>query len=82
MTPTILPTRMAATGTGSARPEPHGAGVAHESPPVMTVPLMVLAVFAVGVGFLLGPLMPHGMQFAPLPGEDALLPRAPTPRNT
>jgi NADH-quinone oxidoreductase subunit L len=28
---------------------------AHESPPVMTVPLRVLAVFAVGVGFALGP---------------------------
>lgn len=30
-------------------------GVAHESPPVMTVPLMILAVFAVGVGLVLGP---------------------------
>jgi NADH-quinone oxidoreductase subunit L len=28
---------------------------AHESPPVMTVPLMVLSVFAVGVGAVLGP---------------------------
>jgi NADH-quinone oxidoreductase subunit L len=37
---------------------------AHESPPVMTVPLMVLAVFAVGVGFLVGPLMPEKLQFA------------------
>jgi NADH-quinone oxidoreductase subunit L len=27
---------------------------AHESPPVMTIPLRVLAVFAVGVGFVLG----------------------------
>lgn len=32
-----------------------GQGVAHESPPIMTVPLMILAVFAVGVGFVLGP---------------------------
>jgi NADH-quinone oxidoreductase subunit L len=32
-----------------------GGGQAHESPPVMTVPLMVLAVFAVGIGFVLGP---------------------------
>jgi NADH-quinone oxidoreductase subunit L len=39
-------------------------GHAHESPPVMTVPLVVLAVFAVGVGFLLGPLMPSSLQFA------------------
>jgi NADH-quinone oxidoreductase subunit L len=35
---------------------PHEAGHhAHESPPVMTVPLMVLAVFALGVGAALGP---------------------------
>jgi NADH-quinone oxidoreductase subunit L len=35
---------------------PHEAhGHAHESPRVMTVPLMILAVFAVGVGFVLGP---------------------------
>ena len=34
----------------------HAAGVAHESPPVMTVPLMVLAAFAVFVGFAVGPL--------------------------
>jgi NADH-quinone oxidoreductase subunit L len=39
-------------------------GHAHESPPVMTVPLVVLAVFAVGVGFLIGPLMPPSLQFA------------------
>src|SRR5205814_466614 len=38
-----------------------GPGVAHESPPIMTVPLMILAVFAVGVGGALGPthLFPH-----------------------
>jgi NADH-quinone oxidoreductase subunit L len=39
-------------------------GHAHESPPVMTVPLMILAVFAVGVGFVLGPLGPKALQFA------------------
>ncbi len=39
-------------------------GHAHESPPAMTVPLMVLAVFAVGVGFLLGPFGPKALQFA------------------
>ena len=35
---------------------PHEAGHhAHESPAIMTIPLMVLAVFAVGVGLVLGP---------------------------
>jgi NADH-quinone oxidoreductase subunit L len=50
---------------GHARPAPaaHGHGVAHESPPVMTIPLMVLAVFAVAIGFHVGPLMPERMQF-------------------
>ncbi len=38
---------------GHAAPS-HG-GVAHESPKVMTLPLMVLAVFALGVGGVLGP---------------------------
>jgi NADH-quinone oxidoreductase subunit L len=42
----------------------HGHEPSHESPAVMTGPLMVLSVFAVGVGFLLGPVMPEGMQFA------------------
>jgi NADH-quinone oxidoreductase subunit L len=38
-----------------AHPEPtaHHMPVAHESPPVMTVPLMILAVFAAGVGIAL-----------------------------
>jgi NADH-quinone oxidoreductase subunit L len=38
-------------------PMGHGEtpGQVHESPAIMTVPLMVLAVFAVGVGFALGP---------------------------
>jgi NADH-quinone oxidoreductase subunit L len=43
----------------TAHPEPAaghaGGGVAHESPPVMTVPLIILAVFALGVGAALGP---------------------------
>jgi NADH-quinone oxidoreductase subunit L len=30
----------------------------------MTIPLLILAVFAVGVGFVLGPLMPESWQFA------------------
>jgi proton-translocating NADH-quinone oxidoreductase chain L len=36
----------------------------YESPPVMTVPLMILAVFAGGVGFVLGPMMPESWRFA------------------
>src|SRR5262249_54045364 len=44
---------------------PHEAGHhAHESPAVMTVPLMILAVFALGVGLFVGPLMPADVQFA------------------
>ena len=30
----------------------------YESPPVMTIPLLILAVFALFVGFVVGPLMP------------------------
>jgi NADH-quinone oxidoreductase subunit L len=41
-------------GRGRPAPAPH-AGVAHESPPVMTVPLVILAVFSLGVGAALGP---------------------------
>ncbi len=37
----------------------HEPKTSHESPAVMTIPLLVLAVFAVGVGFVLGPLT-HG----------------------
>jgi NADH-quinone oxidoreductase subunit L len=36
-------------------PEAHITGIAHESPPVMAIPLMVLAVGAVVVGMALGP---------------------------
>lgn len=40
-------------------------GHAHESPPVMTVPLIILAVFAAGVGLVLGsPLTPQALSFA------------------
>jgi NADH-quinone oxidoreductase subunit L len=41
-------------GHVEARAAGHG-GQAHESPPVMTLPLMVLAVFALGVGGAIGP---------------------------
>jgi NADH-quinone oxidoreductase subunit L len=41
-----------------------GPRASYESPRVMTVPLVVLAVFAVGVGFVLGPLMPGPFQFS------------------
>jgi NADH-quinone oxidoreductase subunit L len=40
--------------------QPPGQGRGLESPPVMTIPLMVLAVFAVGIGFVLGPLTGNG----------------------
>src|SRR5262249_5568394 len=47
---------------------------AHESPPVMTVPLMVLAVFAVGVGFVVGPLMPDPLKFSHFVGQTPYFP--------
>ena len=37
----------------------------YESPPVMTVPLIVLAVFAVGVGFVIGPAGMPALRIAP-----------------
>jgi NADH-quinone oxidoreductase subunit L len=45
----------------------HGGHESFESPPVMTVPLMVLAVFAVGVGLALGPtrLFAHHVEHTP-----------------
>jgi NADH-quinone oxidoreductase subunit L len=47
--------------------ETHGAQASHESPAVMTVPLMVLAIFAVGIGFALGPthLFAHFVEKTP-----------------
>jgi NADH-quinone oxidoreductase subunit L len=51
-------------GPADAHRPGHEHQGAHESPPVMTVPLIVLAVFAVGVGAVLGPLAPGAMQFS------------------
>ncbi|MDH4162243.1 MAG: NADH-quinone oxidoreductase subunit L [Nitrospirota bacterium] len=36
----------------------------HESPPVMTVPLMILAFFSITIGFIGMPLIPHANLFA------------------
>jgi NADH-quinone oxidoreductase subunit L len=42
--------------TGPQTHAPHTTGEhGYESPPVMTIPLMILSVFAVGVGLVLGP---------------------------
>jgi NADH-quinone oxidoreductase subunit L len=44
------------TDTGIQTHAPHATGHSgYESPPVMTVPLMILAIFALGVGAALGP---------------------------
>jgi NADH-quinone oxidoreductase subunit L len=44
------------TDTGPQTHAPHETGRhGYESPPVMTIPLMILAVFALGVGFAVGP---------------------------
>jgi NADH-quinone oxidoreductase subunit L len=40
---------------GATRVPPEAGEHAHESPPVMTVPLIILAIFAIGVGGFLGP---------------------------
>ncbi|MCI0370420.1 MAG: NADH-quinone oxidoreductase subunit L, partial [candidate division NC10 bacterium] len=42
------------TFTGPSRVDPHHARHLHEAPPVMTRPLLVLAVFAVGIGAAVG----------------------------
>jgi NADH-quinone oxidoreductase subunit L len=42
------------TFAGPSRVDPHQAGHLHEAPPVMTRPLLVLAVFAVGIGAAVG----------------------------
>jgi len=42
------------TFTGPSRVDPHLAGHLHEAPPVMTRPLLTLAVFAVGIGAAVG----------------------------
>jgi NADH-quinone oxidoreductase subunit L len=59
-TPTVPHGRKAA----AAQHRPEEPGHAHESPPVMTVPLAILAVFAAGVGLVLGPLAPEALSFA------------------
>jgi NADH-quinone oxidoreductase subunit L len=41
-------------------------GKVHESPRVMSIPLVVLAVFAVAVGFIGSPFLPQGFRFATL----------------
>jgi proton-translocating NADH-quinone oxidoreductase chain L len=55
-------------------PVAHALGSPHESPPVMTVPLMVLAVGAVGVGALLGPTHWIGHFLAQTPAYKQYLP--------
>jgi NADH-quinone oxidoreductase subunit L len=52
---------------GETRVPPEAGEHAHESPRVMTVPLIILAVFAVGVGAALGPteLFAHQLERTP-----------------
>jgi NADH-quinone oxidoreductase subunit L len=52
----------------------HGHGSPHESPPVMTIPLMILAVGAVFVGILIGPTEWIGHFLARTPAYQAYLP--------
>jgi NADH-quinone oxidoreductase subunit L len=40
------------TFEGNSRVDPHAAHHLHESPPMMTVPLLILALFSAGVGFV------------------------------
>ncbi|MFO0927067.1 MAG: hypothetical protein U0736_08490 [Gemmataceae bacterium] len=83
ITITATATAMTRMGTTTAGTRPaqqathaHAGGHGHdevrsfESPAVMTVPLMVLAVFAVGIGFVLGPFMPEAAPVRALHGED------------
>jgi proton-translocating NADH-quinone oxidoreductase chain L len=44
--------------------KPAGHGGVHESPPVMTIPLIVLAVFSLGIGWLLGPWGPEALHIS------------------
>jgi NADH-quinone oxidoreductase subunit L len=76
-------TAAAAHGHGHAGAEPaHGEspqpapGRAHESPPVMTVPLVVLAAGAVFVGLLLGPThwIAHFLELTPAYRDFLLVP--------
>jgi NADH-quinone oxidoreductase subunit L len=57
---------------GEERIPPEAGHHAHESPPVMTVPLMILAVGAVGIGIIIEPFthwFSHLMTRTPLLGE-------------
>jgi NADH-quinone oxidoreductase subunit L len=67
--PLVVPPEAGSHGHGHGDDHGHGhakpqaakqvtpkQGVAHESPPVMTVPLIILAVFAAGVGYVAGPM--------------------------
>jgi NADH-quinone oxidoreductase subunit L len=56
------------TDTGPQTHAPHTTGEhGYESPPVMTIPLMILAVFALGIGFAVGPtrLFEHFVSHTP-----------------
>jgi NADH-quinone oxidoreductase subunit L len=55
---------------GEEKIPPEAGGHAHESPPVMTVPLVILAVGAIAIGFLIEPLT-HA--FSGLLGQTQLL---------
>jgi NADH-quinone oxidoreductase subunit L len=55
---------------GEEKIPPEAGGHAHESPPVMIVPLMILALGAVGIGFVIEP-MTHA--FSGLLGQTRLL---------
>jgi NADH-quinone oxidoreductase subunit L len=48
--------------TPAAAPASTGPRASYENRPVMTIPLVVLAVFAAGVGFAVGPYVPEGWQ--------------------
>jgi NADH-quinone oxidoreductase subunit L len=66
------------TDTGPQTHAPHATGEhGYESPPVMTIPLMILAVFALGVGAVVGPtrLFEHFVSHTPglpAPREEGL----------
>src|SRR5262249_4937825 len=55
---------------GEEKIPPEAGSHAHESPPVMTVPLIILALGAIGIGFLIEPLT-HA--FSGLLGQTQLL---------
>jgi NADH-quinone oxidoreductase subunit L len=58
------------TFQGEERIPPEAGHHAHESPRVMTLPLVVLSVFALGVGLILGaPFMPDAIRLATFLGK-------------